>query len=261
MAPRVLFAKDHRSLALGVRSSTPGALSALAITGGVMAEPADGPIRFGRNRPDVDVCVGEDDLRVSRQHGVLTHDSGQWWVVNIGRTPIRLPHSLMLHSEGDPVPLASGYTPLFLRGSNGREHLLELYVAGPDGARPRTMHGAITQPPRTWRLTEEEKLVLVVLGQRYLLHEARPQPLSRQRAADQLTELQPKAKWTARRVEHMVADVRSRLSSGGVFGLRREELDEPVGNSLTDNLFKELIASTTLVPPDLALLEDLSFDN
>jgi len=28
-----------------------------------------------------------------------------------------------------------------------------------------------------------------------------------------------------------------------------------VGNALTENLFKELVASTTLVPPDLELLD------
>ncbi|GAB3895510.1 hypothetical protein GCM10029964_075510 [Kibdelosporangium lantanae] len=95
----------------------------------------------------------------------------------------------------------------------------------------------------------------MVLGQHYLLHEAHPQPLSRQRAADQLRELAPDGKWTAKRVEHIVADVRDRLSRGGVFGLRREELAEPVGNALTENLFRELVTSTTLVPPDLELLD------
>ncbi|TCO54990.1 FHA domain-containing protein [Actinocrispum wychmicini] len=252
MSPQVLNLRG--SLARGVQSR-PGALSALAVTGGVMALPTDGPVRFGRNRPSVDVCVGEDDLRVSRQHGLLTHQGGQWWVANTGQTPIRLPNSLMLHKEGDPVPLATGYTPLFLRGSASREHLLELYVADADGGQPPLLHGAVTQPPQRWRLSDQERLVLVVVGQRYLLHEAHPQPLARQRAADQLMELEPAEKWTAKKVEHIVADVRDRLSRGGVFGLRREELDEPVGNALNENLFKELVTSTTLVPPDLELLD------
>lgn len=252
VSPQVLNRKG--SLARGV-VSLPGSLSAATTLGGVMALPSDGPLRFGRNRPSVDVCVGEDDIRVSRQHGVLVFQAGQWWVQNTGKTPIRLPNALMLHQDGDPVPLQVGYTPLFLRGSATREHLLELYVAGDDGGKPPSLHSAETQPPKTWRLTKEERLVLVVLGQHYLLHEARPQPLSRQRAADQLHELQPDEKWTAKRVEHSVADVRDRLSRGGVFGLRREELAEPVGNALTENLFKELVSSTTLVPPDLELLD------
>lgn len=252
MSLQVLSPKG--SLARGVHSS-PGALSALTVTGGVTALPTDGPVRFGRNRPSVHVCVGEDDLRVSRQHGLVTYLGGQWWVTNTGQTPIRMPNSLMLHRDSEPVPLASGYTPLFLRGSATREHLLELFVAGDDGGLPPTLHGSVTQPPKTWRLTKEERLVLIVVGQRYLLHEAHPQPLARQRAADQLKELQPDVKWTAKKVEHIVADVRDRLSRGGVFGLRREDVEEPVGNSLNENLFKELVTSTTLVPPDLDLLD------
>jgi hypothetical protein len=39
-------------------------------------------------------------------------------------------------------------------------------------------------------------------------------------------------------------------------GLTREEVGEPVGNALNDNLIRELVLSTTLVPPDLALLDD-----
>ncbi|MGQ0838163.1 hypothetical protein [Actinokineospora sp.] len=113
----------------------------------------------------------------------------------------------------------------------------------------------LTQPPKTWRLTPDERLVLVAMGQRYLLHEARPQPLSRQQTAELLAELQPHSTWTHRRVEHMVIDVRARLSTGGVYGLVREEVGEPVGNALNDNLFRELVLSTTLVPPDLALLD------
>lgn len=34
-----------------------------------------------------------------------------------------------------------------------------------------------------------------------------------------------------------------------------EEVGEPVGNTLNDNLLTELVQSTTLVPPDLALLD------
>jgi hypothetical protein len=49
--------------------------------------------------------------------------------------------------------------------------------------------------------------------------------------------------------------VRSRLSKSGVAGLTREEVGEPVGNKLNDNLLRELLLSTTLVPPDLRLLE------
>lgn len=56
----------------------------------------------------------------------------------------------------------------------------------------------------------------------------------------------------------MVAAIRARLSREGVPGLVREEVGEPVGNALNDNLMRELVLSTTLVPPDLALIDALS---
>ncbi|MGH3755899.1 MAG: FHA domain-containing protein [Pseudonocardiaceae bacterium] len=247
----------HDSLALGVPPSAPGTIFALAIAGGIVIKPRQGrTILFGRNRPEVHVCVGEDDRQVSRQHGLLTHHRGQWRVGNTGRRPLRLPGSRMLFPDEEPVPLAEGYTPLFVQGSSGREHLLELYVTGPGGQRPSSRHGDPTQLPRTWRLQKDERLALIVLGQRYLLHEAHPHPLSWRQAADQLAELQPGSGWTAKRVEHMIVSVRARLSQEGVAGLIREEVGEPVGNALNDNLLKELVQSTTLVPPDLAILDN-----
>ncbi len=39
---------------------------------------------FGRNRPEVHLCVGEDDLTVSRKHGTLTYSAGRWWLRNTG---------------------------------------------------------------------------------------------------------------------------------------------------------------------------------
>ncbi|HEX6359410.1 FHA domain-containing protein [Actinophytocola sp.] len=249
---------NHDSLAFGVQRPTPGAIYALAIGGGFAVGPREGRrVVFGRNKPEVHVCIGEDDRRVSRQHGLLTCQDGRWWVSNTGRLPIRLPGSQYLFNDEDSLPLAAGYTPLFVPGTRGREHLLELYVAGDDGARPAPRPSDVTDPPRTWRLQQDERLALVVLGQRYLLHEADPQPMGRQQTADQLIELQPEAGWTARKVEHMVTAVRARLSKAGVPGLTREEVGEPVGNKLNDNLLRELLLSTTLVPPDLRLLEDL----
>lgn len=248
---------SHGSLAYGVPRSKPHTLFALSIAGGITVGPRDGrTVIFGRNRPDVHVCIGEDDPKVSRQHGSLTHHDRYWWLTNTGRLPMRLPNSRLLFADEDAVPIDDGYTPLFVRGSREREHLLELYVSGPDGQRPATRHHDVTQPPRTWRLDDDERLALVVLGQRYVMHEARPQPLSWKQAATQLAELRPGAGWTAKRVEHLVGAVRTRLSHDGVDGLTLEELGKPVGNALNDNLIRELLQSTTLVPPDLALLDD-----
>ena len=247
----------HGSLAYGVPVSAPGTIFALAIAGGIAVAPReDRTVLFGRNRDDVHVCVGEDDRKVSRRQGMVVRKRGHWWVHNTGKLPIRLPGSRLLFPTADPVPLAEGYTAVFLRGTGEREHLVELYVTGPGGDRPASLHRDVTEPPRVWRLSEEERLVLVALGQRYLLQEARPQPLSWRQVAEELTELQPDAGWTSKRVEHLVVRVRTRLSrTGGVAGLTREEVGEPVGNALNDNLVRELVLSTSIVPPDLALLD------
>jgi pSer/pThr/pTyr-binding forkhead associated (FHA) protein len=245
----------HPSLAFGVPPADPGALYALAPAGGFAARPCEGrTILFGRNRPEVHVCVGESDRHVSRRHGSVTRRGDRWWVRSTGRQPLRLPGDRLLFPDDDPVPLADGYTPLFVRGSRGREHLLELFVLGPDGEPPVPRPGDPTQPPRVWRLTDEERLALIVLAQRYLLHEAHPQPLSWRQAAEHLRELRPGERWTHKRVEHLIVAVRARLSKGGVRGLTREEVGEPVGNALNHNLIRELMESTTVVPPDLDLI-------
>ncbi|WP_370949173.1 FHA domain-containing protein [Amycolatopsis sp. cg5] len=244
----------HHSLAWGV-PGVAGTLHVLAVTGGITVGPREGrTILFGRNRPDVHVCVGENDRRISRHQGSLTHRDDQWWLSTSGRLPLRLPGSRLLFSEDEPLPLGPGYTPLFVRGSSGREHLLEVHVGTHDGDRPRTEHDAPTRPPHTWALSPSERLALIVLGQRYLLHEAYPNPLSWRQAAEYLNDLRPAEEWTHKKVEHLVVGVRTRLSRGGVAGLTREEVGEPVGNTLNHNLVRELMESTTLVPPDLGSL-------
>ncbi|MBD0738313.1 FHA domain-containing protein [Streptomyces sp. CBMA29] len=248
--------ETHGSLARGVTAPVPGTVFALALTGGMRLGPgANRQVIFGRNRPAVHVCLGEDDPLVSRHQGTLTHRAGQWWVGNHGRLPLRLAGGRLLFTDEEPLPLATGYTPLFVRGSRHREHLLEIFVTGPDGETPVPMPSDVTRPPRTWVLTDEERLALVVLGRRYLLHDLRPQPLTWQDTAAHLSRIQPGVPWGPKRVEHLVSGVRNRLSRSGVPFLTREEVGEPVGNTLNDHLLRELLLSTTLVPPDLALLD------
>ncbi|HEY4024524.1 MAG TPA: FHA domain-containing protein [Pseudonocardiaceae bacterium] len=252
--PRPLTAR--RTLATGIPASAPGTLYALSVVGGITMAAREGrTVVFGRNKPDVHICVGADDQRVSRQHGLLTWQGSQWWVSNTGQLPIRLPGSRLLFREEDALPVFTGYTPVFIRGARGREHLMELYVAGEDGWRPSPRPDDRTTAPKTWRLTEDELLVLVALGQRYLLHDLHPQPLAWREVGNLLREARPDAGWSPRRAEHLVADLRIRLSKEGVSGLTREEVGEPVGNKLNENLLTELMLSTTLVPPHLALLD------
>lgn len=252
----LLLPRGHDSLTRGVARAVPGAVHALALGGGYAVGPRDGrTVYFGRNRPLVHVCVGEDDQQVSRRHGELTHRQGRWWLRNTGRRPIRLPRSQWLFAEDGAIPLAEGYTPLHVPGSRDREHLLEVYVTGPDGDQPRSRHSADTDPPRPYALTPDEKLMLVALGRNYLLREPNPKPLTWREAALWLAELQPDAGWTAKKLEHRVGVVRDRLSRRGVPGLTRDEVGEPVGNALNDNLLRELVRSTALAPKDLELLD------
>lgn len=250
---RDLPAELH-SLALGAPACAPGTIFALSLGGGIAMSPKEGrEIVFGRNRPDVHVCLGEDDLTISRRQGTVSRLGHTWWVRTDGQAPLRMPDGKLLFRGEDPAPLHAGYTPVFVRGTRGREHLLELYVAGSAG-RPSTRHEDATAAPRRWRLSPDERLVLVALGQRYLLHDDYPAPLTWRQVVGLLADARPDGGWTPKRVEHLVVAVRARLSAAGVTGLTREEVGEPVGNALNDNLLRELLLSTTLVPLDLDLL-------
>ncbi|MFC4949160.1 FHA domain-containing protein [Pseudonocardia sp. GCM10023141] len=233
----------------------PGTLVARTVGTDLTFGPNDGrTVLFGRQAADVHICVGSDDLGVSRRHGALTCDGDRWSVRNLGRRPLRLP-SGELHTNADPAPLADGHTPIVVPGSSDRQHLLEIYVVGADGVRPRPRHDHETHHPVLWPLTEAERLVLLVLGQRYLRNQPNPQPLSRRDAAAELTALDPGAGWTYKKVEHHVKDVRERMARRGVSGLRAEEVPSPIGNQLNENLIRELIRTSTLQPGDLTRLD------
>jgi len=246
---------SHASLAFGVPESTPGTIYALSVSGGVRFRPKEErEILFGRNRPDVHVCVGEDDRRISRTHGRLARLGAHWWLSNTGHLPIQLPGSRTLFPEDDPFPLQDGYTPVFISGTARRRHLVELYVAGVDGRLPSPAPAEATLKDKPWKLDPAERVALVCLAQRYLLHEAYPQPGSWKQVADELQRRDENGGWRPKTVEHRVVGVRKRLSAAGVPGLTREEVGEPVGNMLNHNLITELLRTRTLVPPDLRIL-------
>ncbi|TDD54456.1 FHA domain-containing protein [Kribbella antibiotica] len=234
----------------------PGALSVLTVSENLVVPPGpDAELSFGRNRLAVDLCVGENDVRISRLHGTITYRDGHWWLRNHGRLPIRVSTGVLLHTGSEPLPLANGYTTIFLRGNRQREHLLEVLISDGEDRAAQPRPNQLTLPPKRWRLTPEEHLTLTVLAQRYLAYDLQPLPLTRSQAAAELAELRPQETWTAKRVEHIVSRLRQRLSDAGVSGLRRDEVGEPVGLTLTVNLIWELVQSTTLVPMDLEWLE------
>lgn len=235
---------------------TSGTLSVQAISGGVIADPQEGAaVRFGRHKEIVDVGVGMDDDQVSRQHGLIVLRRGTWWLSNTGRGPIELPQSRWLRPSEEPIPLATGYTTLHVLGSRERDHLIELYVASIDGIAPPVRPNSVTRPTQPWGLSKDERLALVALGQRYLHNDPSPQPLTHLQVAELLDELHPDDGWTKKKVEKAVDRVRKRLAARGIKGLLREEVGEPVGNTLGDNLLKELLSTMTLTPDHLDLIE------
>jgi hypothetical protein len=243
------------SLAHGVPGSAPGTIHALGTEGGVTFRPKDGrTLLFGRNSEDVHVCLGHNDQRISRQHGSVRHHDHHWWLRNTGQLPLRLPGSRMLFAQDAPLPITAGYTPLFVRGSHGRQYMLELYVTGETGDRPPNCPRAATLPPKVWSLTPVERLAVTALAQRYLMHDLHQHPLTWRETADLLADLQPTRDWKDRKVERMIGLIRTRLAKDGVPGLTREEIGEPVGNQLNHNLILELM-NATITPTDLRLLE------
>jgi hypothetical protein len=243
----------------GDRSRQPGTLQARSLTGGIRVVPVPGRIvRFGRGpKPDTHLQVGGDDTRVSRRHGELVFHDRSWWLRNTGRQLLRLPGGRLMHATSEPVPLTAGYTPVFVRGSGYREHLVELYVTDYDDSGPGAKETAPTLPPKRWPLADDERLALIVLGQEYLRYAPEPRPLVYRRAVAQLQALQPGYGWTKRKVEDRVGAVRKRLHlSGSVRAkLMRDEDDDACDANLMHNLLRELVDSTTLVPPDLAELD------
>lgn len=122
-----LLPKDIGSLTGHVPSAPTETVFVLGPEGGVSATPdVDFPIVFGRNEPDVHVCVGIEDRHVSRQHGRIEREGGRWVLTNLGRLPIRLPgRSLLLGGESTGLP--AGHTPLVIVGPK-HEHLVEVRV-------------------------------------------------------------------------------------------------------------------------------------
>ncbi|WP_187369592.1 hypothetical protein [Fodinicola acaciae] len=242
------------SLARGLPPVEPGTLFVMGVNGGMSVAPDAGfTVIFGRQDPEVHVCVGPDDPHVSRQHGHISFQRSHWVLDNTGRVPIRFPGARLLLS-GHRAELPVAYTPLFIV-SPEREHLLEVRIAA---SRSTTVtgehHDETTMLGKPWQLTELEHLAVVCLAQRYLRQEPQPQPLTWKDTALAMHDLRPAEQWTEKRLAHIVKKVRVRLSEQGVAALTESEVPPPVGNALNHNLIMELLRTTTIVPSDLRLI-------
>lgn len=244
------------SLAGGVPPAPPGTIFVKAAQGGFAVPPQKFTLYFGRAARDVHVILGSADTRVSRLHGVFTGDGSRWWLRNQGKLPIQFPgEDMVLRDHELPVP--TGYTPLTIETPERKIHLLEVYVVGHVGPVLRDDSQAATDTADVYDLNRTERLVVTVLAQRYLRREPCPQPVSWKQVADDLNRIAPYREWTKRIAEHVVIDLRAKLSGGPslVPGLLREEgVGEPVGNTLNANLITALLKNATLVPEDLHML-------
>jgi hypothetical protein len=254
---------DTDSLARRVPYGTPaGTLCVLGPDGGVQVVPGTTHVvTFGRAVGDVDVPLGVADPAVSRGHGRIAHDGRKWRLTNTGNLPIRFPGSELLLQHQDE-PLSRGYTPLFIKTDSG-EHVLEVLVTAretpraqprPDGSAP--LLTTIAGLGAGWALNDVERLVLVCLAQRYLLHSPHPQPIVWADVVAELKHVRPDVNWTEPMVQGRVLGVRKRLRAVGVEGLHSDEVAPPIGNALNHNLIIALLAKAVLTPQDLRLLDD-----
>jgi hypothetical protein len=236
-------------------SSRPGTLVVLEPGGGPWSPQEGRVLWFGRNRPDVHICVGPDDPGVSRRHGSLEFSAGRWWVRTLGSRPVHVGGTHVLRRGDEPIPLTEGRTSLLVEGADPRDlHLVRVRVVGPAEQPLRTV-GSGTVPVRCFRLEPIERLVMTVLAQRHLLRCPDPQPLTAREAADELAALQPAVGWTQKKVEHLVKKVRDRLSGQGVGGLVPEPGRTGFDSAYRRNLIDALLGTGTLGAADLSLLD------
>ena len=248
-----LLSPEVGSLTRELPPAPQGSLYVLGSNGGMIVEPDAGfDVVFGRNSPEVHVCVGTSDQHVSRLHGHITGQDGRWVLFNLGKLPIRFPDARLV-LRGEQAELPTAYTPLFIVGPR-QDHLLEVRVAARP-VRPDVVdsYEAETRSRSIWPLSPAEKLVLVCLSQRYLRHEPQPQPVTWAQVAEELGALRPAERWGPSKAAHIVEKLRYQLSPS-VHGLLQEQVPPPVGNTLNHNLIMELLVTTTITPADLKLI-------
>jgi hypothetical protein len=233
----------------------PGTIFVIGDERGWAVPPRRFTLQFGREEEEVHVPLGIDDEYISRQHGVFVCDGERWWLENRGKLPIQVPDAPML-LRGHGRSLCSGYTPLMIFSEKRRTHVLHVRVVGyeqpPADHKPAVRPGSTTKSPNLYTLSRSEHLAMVALAQRYLRGEPKPQPTTWKHAVDTLNAIPGGKQWTTGSLTYAVDVLRGRLA---IPFTSREEVEEPVGNTLNHNLIEALLRGAYLVPEDLAQLE------
>ena len=239
----------------------PGSVVLRALDSSYVVGPKEGrEVTFGRNRPEVHVCVGEDDVGVSRCHGVLRYTGDRWWVHPLGRRGLRIGERRLLRADDEPVPLPVGHTFLVIDGTRGRRHVLEARVI--EDAVIETAGGRrVGHREPTWEperdsieLSHAERLAVVALAEEYLRDQQYPWPRSYRDVADLLTELDPERTTGPKKVEHLVTGVRRRLTASALPGLVADD-GSASGDRLKHNLITLLLDRGVIRVTDLRLIE------
>lgn len=240
----------------------PGAIIVMGAQGGFAVSARRYTLLFGRERDDVHVSVGVNDPAVSRRHGVLTctGEGGEWWLRNNGRLPIELPGGTLMLT-GHERRMEPGHTPLVISSSTYSSYQLDVHVVGYEGQQQLSAASVATVDPKmVYELSPHERLVITALAVRYLQgYDRHPLPLSWKQTA-RIANQSPctTRQWNERTVALTVDAVRQSLHDRyGVPGLTSQEVGQPVGTTLTQNLIRELLRSVSLQPQDLALLGDV----
>ena len=245
-----------------------GTIFVIGPEGGYAVPPRRFKLFFGRDREDVHVPFGVDDLAVSRRHGEFTcAGPGEGWLLtNTGDLPIELPGgSLLLTDQTRAVE--PGYTSLVIKRTGQRPHVLEVRLLKDADYQPRRATEEdeaekdstkldTVKPVAVYELSPQERLVLAALAKSYLEgHELYPQPMTWQQTAE-IANASPHAtkKWGHRSVANTVEAVRDRLHRRGVPGMFRDQVGSQVGSLLSANLIHELLSTATLGKRDLDLL-------
>jgi hypothetical protein len=228
----------------------PGTLFAIGDQHGWAVPPRRFTLHFGRQEDDVHVPLGTDDEYISRYHGLFTCDGETWWLENRGKLPIQVPDGPML-LRGHGRAMRSGYTPLMIFSQRRRTHVLHVRVVGYErpAEHPYPTAESPTRQPDLFTLSRSEHLAMAALAHRYLRGEPHPQPATWKQAAQMLSAIPDGRQWPARSVETLVAALRDRLA---IPFTSREEVNEPVGNTLNHNLIEALLRGAYLLPEDLA---------
>ncbi|MEY9860728.1 hypothetical protein ABH935_006365 [Catenulispora sp. GAS73] len=230
----------------------PGTIFVIADRGGWAVPPRTYALTCGRNEDEVHVPFGLDDDRISRVHVAFECDGGPWWLVNRGQRPIQIPDGPLV-LQGHVHKMGTGYTPLIIVTELGRSHLIHVRVVGYGGLTAAPQPGKTTAPPVAGHLTKTEHLLLTALAHRYLRGERHPQPATRKQTAEILNRIPGQNGWDEKQVDNRVSAIRKRLA---IPFTSREEMNEPVGNTLNHNLIHALLRSAMLLPDDLRLLHE-----